>query len=472
MQTIVITVINADVLKALKSLPDGCVQTVITSPPYYLLRNYHVEGQLGLEKTPAEYIQNLVIVFRELKRVLRDDGTCWCNMGDSYAGSGRGPTGKTGIQNAEKRQGFTNNEDPAGKRRNHTDAPAGFKAKDLMGMPWALAFALRDDGWYLRTDIVWEKPNPMPESVKDRPTRSHEFIFLLTKSQKYFYDAEAIREPVSGGTHARGNYKGDLPKTAAPGKGIKQNSSFVKATWGQPPKPNKQDTLGKATYTGFNKRWKERKNYDNLCSGICGTARTHSGNSMGNFAPTRNKRDVWKIATQSRPEAHFASFPDELARICIKAGTSEYGCCPACGAPYARVLKKVASTMNIRVRDNVKGIIDQKSGLGSRYKASEEEIAEYSYEKNAKCEGEAAGFTETIGWRPTCSCQAGDPVPCVTLDPFMGRGTVALVSRSLGRSSIGIELNPEYVEISRLNLMKGQSALDTGVVRYDFKVIP
>jgi hypothetical protein len=424
--------------------------------------------------------------------------------------------------------------------------PKGWKAGDLMGMPWRLAFALQDDGWYLRTDIVWHKPNPMPESNKTRPTRSHEFIFLLTKSGKplfwthpekdgvrkkpapdyyyhnretledvteapgdyatkkhfvdtdgkskriwvrrnkwigwnYFYDAEAIKEPVSE------SYRNDQRPLGVLRQRCNKNSKYHKQGGQFKPlskaeerlysgktghfheRERKQDALGNPQHVGFNARWKESQRKmegDNPAIGGMGSGfKGHSGNRMadGTLLITRNKRDVWKIATCQRKEAHFASFPDTLPEICIKAGTSEHGCCPACGAPYMRVLRKIPSTMNIRVRDNKKGIIDRKSGIGEKYGASEDEIEEYGEEQ--------VGITETIGWRPTCSCNAGDPVPCVTLDPFMGRGTVALVSRELGRSSVGIELNPEYVNIARENLQKGSQALDTGVVNYRFEKV-
>jgi DNA modification methylase len=553
-----ILILQGDVLKVLRSLPSKSVQTIITSPPYLWLRNYGIEGQIGLEKTPAEFIQILVEVFREIWRVLRDDGTVWLNMGDSYAGSGKGPTGADGIGIQEKRQGTDKSDTNRGSQKCNLmggKVANGWKSGDLYGMPWRLAFALQDDGWYLRTDIVWHKPNPMPESNKTRPTRSHEFIFLLTKSGKplfwthpekdgarkkpepdyyyhnretledvveipedyltkkhfidtdgkskriwvrrnkwigwnYFYDAEAIKEPVSesyrndqrplgvlrqrcnkkskyheqggqfkplsraeerlysgktGHFHEREErgWKGNRRTFRGGGKYTNgqsfDNSAVVENQSHGNDTQTKQEAIGKATYADLN------------------------ASGRGRDEILRNKRDVWKIATCQRKEAHFASFPDTLPEICIKAGTSEYGCCPACGAPYMRVLKKTASTMNIRVRDNKKGIIDQKSGIGEQYGASEEEIEEYGEER--------AGTTETIGWRPTCSCNAGDPIPCVTLDPFMGRGTVAIVSRELGRSSIGIELNPVYVEIARKNLIGDSTALDTGVVSYRFDTI-
>ena len=168
-------------------LADGTVQTVITSPPYYGLRDYNVDGQIGLEPTPEEYVQNIVNVFREVKRVLRDDGTCWTNLGDSYTGG-----------NGKRVEG--------GEPYRMSGLPIkrgdGLKPKDLLGIPWRVAFALQADGWYLRSDIIWHKPNPMPESVTDRPTKSHEYLFLLSKNARYYYDAEAVREPLAASTIA------------------------------------------------------------------------------------------------------------------------------------------------------------------------------------------------------------------------------------------------------------------------------
>ncbi len=177
-------ILIGDVTEKLKELPDGSIQCVVTSPPYWGLRDYGVDGQLGLEREPSEYVARLVEVFREVKRVLKDDGTFWLNVGDSYSGSGKGPAGNLGKTHNER----------------HLEAktgglvPEGTKPKDLVGVPWMLAFALRADGWYLRQDVIWAKPNPMPESVKDRCTKSHEHLFMLTKSSRYLFDAEAVRE--------------------------------------------------------------------------------------------------------------------------------------------------------------------------------------------------------------------------------------------------------------------------------------
>jgi DNA modification methylase len=425
-------IIQGDVLDGLRSLPDCCIQTVVTNPPYYALRNYGVEGQIGSEETLEEFISKIVEVFREVRRVLREDGTLWLNFGDSYAGSGRGPTGKNGIGNQFERRGFVGKGPSKGLDE--------FKSKDMMGVPWRVAFALQADGWYLHSDIIWNKPNPMPESVTDRPTKSHEYIFLMTKSPRYFYDAEAIREGVSGGTHDRGDYKGDLPKTAEPGQGIKQNSSWTKACWGQPEgtgkkkAAKKQDQTGNPTYTGFNERCKENNSF---CDGT-----------------TRNARTVWTITTQARPEAHFATFPDEIPRRCISAGTSKYGCCPKCGAPYQRIVEAsggvIGASWHPHENDEVTGQVGFKS---------------HGYKREFK------------GWKPGCDCiiegppEAALPVPCVVLDPFLGIGTTMRITRDLGRSSIGIELNPAYIKIAR-KLLQADSQLDTGAVNYRFEMVP
>ena len=215
--------INANALAI--PLAAKSVHTIVTSPPYYGLRNYNVDGQIGLEVTPDEYIANLVAVFRECKRILRDDGTLWVNIGDSYNGSAPNQSGQNGYNDGRENR----------DKRYSTGGVNGLKPKDLIGIPWMLAFALRADGWYLRQDIIWAKPNPMPESVKDRCTKSHEYIFLLSKSAKYYYDNEAVKEPVSDVSMKRAEYgwNCDRPSTkngSMGGEGIhteKMGSRFV-----------------------------------------------------------------------------------------------------------------------------------------------------------------------------------------------------------------------------------------------------
>lgn len=266
-------ILQGDCAKMLKLLEDKTVDTCVTSPPYYGLRDYGVGGQIGLEETPEEYIGRLVEVFKEVRRVLKDDGTLWLNIGDSYAGNvSRTSTGRAGL----------------GLERDGIYKRTGGKPKDLIGIPWLLAFALRDDGWYLRQDIIWAKPNPMPESVKDRCTKAHEYIFLLSKKAHYYFDYEAIQE-------------------------------------------------------------------DAICKD-----------------DKRNKRDVWTVPPKPVMEAHFATYPEELIEPCILAGSRAGG---------------------------------------------------------------------------------------VVLDPFFGSGTTGRVALKHGRGYIGIELNPEYIEIERRRLNGVQTAL-------------
>jgi len=267
-------IIIVDALSRLKTLPDNSVNMCVTSPPYYNLRDYGVEGQIGTEATPEEYIARLTEVFHEVKRVLKDDGTLWIVISDSYAGSGKGrnANGKsnphTGSLQVSNRGAF------GGILIKTTSKQC--KPKDLIGIPWLLAFSLRGDGWYLRSDIIWEKPNVFPESVKDRCTRSYEHIFMFSKSRKYYFDADAIREPVAEVSIKRSGYGWH-------GKGDDGNGSY-------------------ARFSGCDKM----------------------GKRMVNPAG-RNKRDVWHVNTCSYSEAHFATYPPELIRPCLKAGCIEGG---------------------------------------------------------------------------------------------------------------------------------------------------
>ena len=273
-------VILGDAMEVLRTLEPESVQTCVTSPPYYNLRDYGTEGQIGMEDTPEEFVDKLVTVFREVRRILRPDGTLWVNIGDSYATrSGRQPP--------------TNTRNSCG----HTEKrpPTGYKYKDLIGVPWMLAFALRADGWYLRQDIVWNKSNCMPESVRDRCTKSHEYIFLLSKSERYFFDAEAIKEPITGSSTKR-----YLQKIGAQ-KGYDRQPERA----GQPVKAVLPCFGGKKYGAG---RTKE--------------TRTKSGKT---YVPTkwRNKRDVWTTSTSGFRGAHFAVFPEKLIEPCILAGCQE-----------------------------------------------------------------------------------------------------------------------------------------------------
>ena len=246
-----VTILKGDCRQVLATLPDESVHCVVTSPPYFGLRDYGVAGQIGLEASPDAFVDELVAVFAEARRVLRPDGTLWLNLGDSYANNGKwgGHTGGKHVKALHC--------SPIGRNKRYT----GFKPKDLIGIPWLVAFALRADGWYLRRDIIWHKLNPMPESVRDRPSTAHEYLFLLTKELTYYYDADAILEPVSPNTHARLSQVG----SARANGGSKTNGNILPVTY-------------------------------------------------------RNKRSVWPTATEAFSEAHFATFPPALIEPCILAG--------------------------------------------------------------------------------------------------------------------------------------------------------
>ncbi len=356
----------------------------------------------------ACYVCQMVEVFRDVRRVLRPDGTCWLNLGDSYCASPPGNTtkgvsAKSGLHGVNGASGrYRETLDAGHKTKRDTSRIEGLKPKDLMGVPWAVARALRDDGWYLRSDVVWAKKAPMPESVTDRPTRSHEYIFLLTKRAKYFYDSTAVAEEAVAG-HGSGN-------------GYKRGA---------------------------------RLSYDGRGSDTPYTPQ-----------PTRNQRSVWHLGPEPYPESHFATFPTEIPRRAILAGTSERGCCPACGAPWRRVVERERSSLvaNERVR-NVGGRTDGYTQLPAG--------------------GVVGGASKTTGWTATCACSkentapndgavcgpagnaAGgvgkriplDPIPCTVLDPFLGSGTTLMVADRLGRNGIGIELNPEYAQQARRRIM-------------------
>lgn len=295
--------LQGDCLTVLRTLPAGSVNCCVTSPPYFGLRDYGHAGQIGLEPTVKEYVAKLVEVFAEVRRVLRDDGTLWLNLGDSYANDGKWG-GATGGKHAVGLHG-----EPVGRLRRDT----GLKPKDLIGIPWRVAFALQDDGWWLRSDIIWAKPNPMPESVVDRPTKAHEYMFLLAKSERYYYDAEAIKEPSQfrAGNAATFARTGPVAQHVLPGQSAAQH------------RPERKGKAGKNSFRG---QGSERE-------GATGPANRDGRDleSVG-YGPNRNRRDVWTVATIPYPGAHFATFPPALIKPCVLAG------CPVGGTvldPFA-----------------------------------------------------------------------------------------------------------------------------------------
>jgi len=288
-----IRLFNCDVLQGLLALGSESVQCCVTSPPYWGLRDYGIDGQIGLEKTPEEYIEKMVQVFRGVHRGLKKDGTLWINMGDSYWGGkgasnydwSRKNTDRATLQKSQHnimKRGETRPQDG----KHHT-----LKPKDLVGIPWMLAFALRADGWYLRQDIIWSKPNPMPESVTDRPTKAHEYIFLLSKSKNYFYDQEAILEPVSPNTNMRIS------------QNLAKQIGSERANGGQ--KTNGRMKAVSRVYDP-GKGNKSNPSYD---SAVCLPV------------TKRNKRSVWTVTTKGFTGAHFATFPPKLIEPCILAGS-------------------------------------------------------------------------------------------------------------------------------------------------------
>lgn len=340
-------IIQGDCIEGLRTLPDASVHCCVTSPPYWGLRDYGHDGQIGLEATPEAYVARMVEVFREVRRVLRDDGTLWLNLGDTY-GSG----------------------------------------KQLKGIPWRVAFALQADGWWLRQDIIWAKPNPMPESVRDRCTKAHEYVFLLTKSERYYYDSEAVSEPVES-RWEESHYK------YYRGKGTSHKKSQV------------------AT-----------------CSG------EHS--MAGAYAkPTRNRRSVWTVTTKPYSGAHFAVMPPDLVEPCIKAGCPEQ-CCSVCGAGYERITQRdrAATRPGKATKTTGDSLVD-----GNR--DPQRHITTVS----------------TLGWAPACDCAASGTMPGTVLDPFAGSGTTLAVAAELGRSGIGCELNPEYIELAEQRIAKSKAKM-------------
>ena len=508
-------------LTLLRAMPDASVHCVITSPPYWGLRAYGGDpGMIGREPTFAEHIENLLAVFREVRRVLRPDGSLWLNYGDAYArGDKRGSSG-TGDKQASNR----GSAEARGAR-----LPSGMKSKNLMGMPWRVAFALQDDGWWLRSDICWQKSNPMPESAKDRPTRAHEFVFLMTTAERYFYDHEAVKESVAGTAHPRASTRAGrsrcehrpdrLPHdsiearkaranpaashtSTAERRGIRphkmpegQEKVRVPTSWASSPgyeeqdprygKRTPKDIEGRSARMGRAPGWRE-----GTVPGVTPkSAAPGSGirqnesyqAAMIEVRPNRNLRDVWTFASAPFRGAHFATFPPALVEPCIKAGTSEHGVCPECGAPWERVINKMSTG---RVRDRARG------GLGAAHSRETHALPAMT---GVFQEGV---IWKTAGWRPSCACyddryRAEHPEPrrarkrrqraawggrwqrvrarpgnrewptspAIVLDPFAGAGTAGLVAERLGRDSILIEINPTYAAMSRSRINVDASLL-------------
>lgn len=446
-------ILCGDVTDKLREIPEGSVQCVVTSPPYWGLRDYGCEGQIGLEDSPESYVRRIVEVFggRDhpvgVWRVLRDDGVLWLNLGDTMIG------GKPKTFSGDETHpdiGWSN-------EQTGRPIPIGLKPKDLVGIPWMVAFALRSAGWYLRSEIIWHKPNPMPESAGDRPTRAHEQLFLLSKRPQYFYDGEAIKEPHADKPHQRGKRS---PYEGMPGK----VNHWPKETFHNP-----------------------------------------SG---------RNKRSVWTIPTQGYAGPHYATYPEKLVVPCILAGTSNGGCCPQCGAPWIRVVERAIGISKECPKTQLahearggsgtaKGTVGKSGGgridgqtktvgwlpgcvcrIRRRAGAGVSKAAQDYYKKVLRiwpelCKRWLRG--EYLDWFEVAAkeMKTWKTKPCVVLDPFMGSGTTGLVARKLKRDWAGIELNPEDVKRARERIrgarnakvvkeMKGQMELGLGKLQKVF----
>ena len=373
-----------DARDVLRDMPEASVHCVVTSPPYWSLRAYGGDpGMIGLEPTFEEHLENLLAVFREVRRVLRPDGTLWLNYGDCYArGDKRGSSG-TGDKQASNR----GSAEARGAR-----LPTGFKPKDLMMMPARVAMALQADGWWLRSEIVIEKSNPMPESAKDRPTRAHEFVFLMTPALRYFYDAEAVKEPVAGTAHARASTRAhdSIEARKARANPDASHTSTSERRGIRPHTP--KDVDGRSARLGRAPGWREPGVTPKSAPPGSGIRQNESFEAALIDVPaTRNLRDVWTFSSAPFRGAHFATFPPALVEPCIRAGTSERGCCAGCGAPWVRTTERMDQGWD-------------ESRYGERAVAVSTSSGGTARSTLGSSNGKLTGKTKTMGWRPTCDC--------------------------------------------------------------------
>jgi DNA modification methylase len=404
------SVLTGDVRDRLADLPDSSIHCCMTSPPYFGLRDYGVDGQIGLEDSLDAYIQELVAVGRELRRVLRPDGAWWLNLGDSYSGSW-GAQSHDADQNREAVS--TPDKNPA------RDTPLGRKQKMLV--PHRTAIALQEDGWVVRNDVTWVKPNPMPQSVKDRLNTTTEQIFLLTPEPDYWFDLDAIREP----------YSEETVETSKPGYGWSEENQAAAGEHG----------TGGANGGGINDTSKSRHEF------------LHPAG--------KNPGDVFEVTTKPFPDAHFAVYPPELCEKPIKA-TAPPKVCAECGTPYERDVERsrppepAHRDPDHRLDDGEAGNVDRGRGIG--FRASKLSGQEWNRYKRDNPD-------QFNGWRQACGCSTDATEPGIVLNPFAGAGTTLLKAKELGRRFVGVELNPEYADMARARV--GLSPEDPSHVRDD-----
>lgn len=449
-------IIQGDAIEVMGGMPAASVQCVVTSPPYWGLRDYGIKGQLGLEKTPEEYVAKMVEVFQQVRRVLRDDGTLWLNLGDSYASAPKNRTEEQATRKSTLQGGL------AGQitiLQQQNKVVGGLKPKDLCEIPSDVVRALRADGWWLRARLPWLKRNPMPESANDRPNSAIEYVFLLTKSARCYFDMEAVRVRSAPATIDRDQY-----------------SRILEADGPQRIRHDHE--------TPSNPGGRHWRNADLFFESL---QPPHGMIFLG------DEPVGFDVNPQGFPEAHFATFPEWLVRPCIKAGTSEKGCCPECGGPWIRMVEKrggsIGKSWHDHSKDDTEGQrITDPTAKGSIARCKDDDGNTYQcrtigwqpgckcgeYQgKHAQADKQAAGCRmllnqraarkaggdhnnpfgakQTVGWKGSCEC-ATKPIPCTVLDPFAGSGTACMVAAQLGRSYIGIELNEEYCEMARARI--------------------
>lgn len=412
----------------LRLVPDKSVQVCVTSPPYYGLRVYDGGAEeIGQEETPQQFVARLVRVFREVRRVLRDDGVLFLNLGDSWNSTPVGRFNGGGFKDGSSGRDLSGVATSGGMDKQKA---SGLPPKNLLGIPWRVAFALQEDGWYLRQDIIWSKTSCMPESVTSRFTKSHEYIFLLSKSADYFFDNVAVKEPVAAASRARlaQNVAGQKGSERVPGK----TNGPMKAV-------GDGETRNRRSVWGIKIR------------------------GLGNI---RSRRSVWVISPKGFKGAHFAVYPPDIPEIAIKAGTSAHGECTACGAPWKRKVGRPCKACGAFIPTQGKScgscghVNDWKAERGVSAALAAEEWSKPGRATPRKLG--ASGKQGAVpaqeqmdqGWEPTCRCGVTTVRPQTVIDPFSGSGTTQMVAAQLGRDAVYIDLNPSYMAMAHQRVVR------------------